>query len=41
MTDCFPIVTPVAKQVGKHFPEVGKRFYPADDRNVHERKQKK
>jgi hypothetical protein len=41
MTDCFPIVTPGAKQVGKHLPEVGKQFYPADERNAHERKPKK
>jgi hypothetical protein len=34
MTDCFPIVTPGAKRVGKHFPEVGKQFYPADDMNA-------
>jgi hypothetical protein len=41
MTDCFPIVTLWAKRVGKHFPEMGKRFYPVDDRNAHERKPKK
>jgi len=36
--DCFPIVTPVAKQVGKHFQEVGKQY---DQAEAHETKKTK